>query len=767
MRLPDAEAMEFAPHARPKSDFADSSVSCSLRDLGALSLELVAAPEEHRRWEAMIETHHPEGWRRPPGGQVRYWVRSERYGLPGGIGYTAAGIQPGPRDAAIGWSGDARVANIGKVGCNHRFLLLPGVRVKGLAPQVLRLATGWIGEDWAAAYGERPVLVQSFTGPGQSGLSYRAAGWKRCVKRTSGRRSGVRRAVWLKPLVEGWRPFLCGEPARVLGWSGSIHGSGGWAAREYGRSPHPDGRVRRRIAPMGEAWLHRLGEHLPSIFLGRSEQAAAYRLLSNDAVTMDHILDSHFEQTVERCRAERLVLAVQDTTTLNYDGLSSTSGLDELAGGGKGSAGILAHFGVAVNAVGQPLGMYTVDADFRQAEDKDNVRWVDGLERAQELARACPDSRMVTVCDREGDFRELISRAEQSGSALVVRASRGAQRRVALASGENADLWDHVLATEPVGGRRIEVSACGGPNRRRGRTAKLTLRCTAVDLLPPKDREREPPVRMIAVSARAEDPPRRPARSTSKKRKQTQPLHWMLLTTEGRADLDTALTVLRWYELRWRIERFFHALKVGTRIEDRRLDEADDLRKCLAFDAITAFRVWDLSILARERPDDPASRHVTEDDIEALCALASHQGFKVPRGPPEMTIAGFQPSKRQPLPGTQKLWEGVKFLSHTVITVQAMQQWKREKQKGEYSELSIHVGSQARMGPIPGDCMSFHRQVSPRFSTTYPHCRIAGWGACGAHSRPWRRSTLARMISFRMTATRATLCFLPRAVSRL
>ena len=153
VRLPDAEAMEFAPHARPASDFADSSVSCSLRDLGALSLELVAATEDRRRWEAMIETHRPEGWRRPPGGQVRYWVRSERHGLLGGLGFTAAGIQLGPRDGVIGWSGDARVVNIGKVVYNHRLLLLPGVRVKGLASRVLRQATGRIGEHWAAAYG--------------------------------------------------------------------------------------------------------------------------------------------------------------------------------------------------------------------------------------------------------------------------------------------------------------------------------------------------------------------------------------------------------------------------------------------------------------------------------------------------------------------------------------------------------------------------------------------------------------------------------------
>ena len=688
VRLPEAEATALDPHVRPAPDFPDSSVAYMLGALGALSLDPVMGVEDRRRWEAMIETHHPEGWRRPPGGQVRYWVRSERHGVLGGIGFSAAGIQLGPRDGVVGWSADARVANIGQVVCNNRFLLLPGVRVKGLASRVLRLATARVADDWAAAYGARPVLAQTFTGPEMSGLSYRAAGWRCCPELTSGRRSGVRRAVWLKPLAQGWREALCREPERVLGWSGTMYSEGDWAEREYGRSTHPDGRIRRRIAQMGAAWTSRLGEHLPAIFPGRAEQAAAYRLLSNEAVTMEHILASHFEQTVERCRAERLVLAVQDTTTLNYDGLSGTSGLDDLGGGGTGTSGILAHVGVAVNAVGRPLGMFEADADFRQAEGKDSVRWIAGLDRAQDLAHACPDTRVVTVCDREGDFWELIARAGETGAALLVRASRGSNRRVALAPGGDAGLWDHVLGTDPVGGRTIEVPASGGPNRRKGRTATLTLRCTPVDLLPPKDRAGEAPIRMTAVSALEENPPRR--RATGKKR---EPLHWMLLTTEGEADLETARTVLRWYELRWRIERFFHALKVGTRIEDRRLDEADDLRKCLAFDAITAFRVWDLSLLARERPDDPAERHVTREDITALCALAAHPGFKVPRAPPEMTIAGFvvltgglagfHPSKRQPLPGTQKLWEGVRFLSHAVIFMRAIKDWDGNQSEGE------------------------------------------------------------------------------------
>ncbi len=155
---------------------------------------------------------------------------------------------------------------------------------------------------------------------------------------------------------------------------------------------------------------------------------------------------------------------------------------------------------------------------------------------------------------------------------------------------------------------------------------------------------------------------------------------------QGEIDLDTACMVLRWYELRRRIERFFHVLKIGSRLE-----LAGDLRKCLPFDAITSFRVWDIPNLARARRDDPTGRRVSGDDIRALCALASRYGFKVPGGPPEMTIAGFVvltgclagllPSKRQSLPGTQKLWEGIRLLSLAVTAIHAMQEWNRKSRK--------------------------------------------------------------------------------------
>jgi len=161
----------------------------------------------------------------------------------------------------------------------------------------------------------------------------------------------------------------------------------------------------------------------------------------------------------------------------------------------------------------------------------------------------------------------------------------------------------------------------------------------------------------------------------------------------------TARTVLRRYGPRWRTGCFLHAPRQGTRTGDRRLDHADDLSGCLAFDAITAFRVRDLSLLARGRPDDPATWHVAEDGIRALRALAAHHGFRVARGPPDMTVvrfvtltgglAGFHPLRRQPLPGTRKLWEGVRLLSSAVIAIRAMRDREGNGTEGKDMESSV------------------------------------------------------------------------------
>ena len=198
----------------------------------------------------------------------------------------------------------------------------------------------------------------------------------------------------MKPLSAGWHEALRRAPKRKIGTAPSLYldADTDWACREYGRSTHTDGRVRERMVRKGRAWLRHLGESLPAIFPTGAEQKAAYRLLSNGKVSMEHILEPHREMLVERCRLEPTVLAIQDATTLNYDGPEATGGLAGLGGGGKGTSGILAHTGLAVTLAGRPLGLFELNAAFRGGKT------VDGMEAGPEVnekesARGC-DSHM-------------------------------------------------------------------------------------------------------------------------------------------------------------------------------------------------------------------------------------------------------------------------------------------------------------------------------------------------------------------------------------
>ncbi len=88
------------------------------------------------------------------------------------------------------------------------------------------------------------------------------------------------------------------------------------------------------------------------------------------------------------------------------------------------------------------------------------------------------------------------------------------------------------------------------------------------------------------------------------------------------------------YEKRWLIEESFRALKVGTRIKDRRLDQTDDLRTCCAFDAITACRVMTIARLAlgrAERRRQAASS--TFDEITVLTIDHQRQEAHTARTP--------------------------------------------------------------------------------------------------------------------------------------
>lgn len=85
-----------------------------------------------------------------------------------------------------------------------------------------------------------------------------------------------------------------------------------------------------------------------------SETCAAYRFLSNPDVEWEDIMGPHWEQTQKRMNAYPVVLCLQDTTELDFNGQEAT-GLGPL--NYEARCGMYVHPTYAVTPDREPLGV--------------------------------------------------------------------------------------------------------------------------------------------------------------------------------------------------------------------------------------------------------------------------------------------------------------------------------------------------------------------------------------------------------------------------
>jgi hypothetical protein len=146
-----------------------------------LRLMVVAgASADSRLWMELIQRYHYLGYRVPVGAQLRYLVRSERSGeaVLACLQWTSAAWKMAARDRWLGCNAQERVRNLPYIVNNSRFLILPWVRVKGLASKILAHCARQLPEDWERRYGYRPLLLETLVdGRRFAGTCYRAANW--------------------------------------------------------------------------------------------------------------------------------------------------------------------------------------------------------------------------------------------------------------------------------------------------------------------------------------------------------------------------------------------------------------------------------------------------------------------------------------------------------------------------------------------------------------------------------------------------------------
>jgi hypothetical protein len=193
-------------------------VECAAHECEPLELVLVEGQAESRRWREWLERYHYLGWRVPFGANLRYWARHRNRELACLL-WTSPAWKMQARDAWIGWSDQQRQRNLQGIVNHSRFLILPGVQVKGLASKILAHSARQMPHDWQTHYGVRPLLLETLVDAVRfRGTCYRAANWI-YLGQTSGRGRMDRehkshgeavKDIYVYPLVRHARQRLCG-----------------------------------------------------------------------------------------------------------------------------------------------------------------------------------------------------------------------------------------------------------------------------------------------------------------------------------------------------------------------------------------------------------------------------------------------------------------------------------------------------------------------------------------------------------------------------
>lgn len=212
-------------HPRPKPDRPplidgpSDPISEPLQELQPLQwLVPRAGAPELKRLEAYLQRYHYLGWR-VVGQNMKYLVRDNQGRDLACLLFGAAAWQATARDQFVGWNPTQRTAGLQYLINNARYLILPWVKVAGLASYLLSQVAGRLGQDWPSKYGHPIYLLESFVEPGRfGGTCYRAANWL-WVGQTRGRgRQGANpreptaplKDVYLYPLTRHFRQYLLG-----------------------------------------------------------------------------------------------------------------------------------------------------------------------------------------------------------------------------------------------------------------------------------------------------------------------------------------------------------------------------------------------------------------------------------------------------------------------------------------------------------------------------------------------------------------------------
>jgi hypothetical protein len=224
-----------------------------------------------------------------------------------------------------------------------------------------------------------------------------------------------------------------------------------------------------------------------------AETKATYDFWDSPYIKPAQLRQGHINATLDRIKNHQVILAIQDTTELNYTTHKAVKGAGYLDS--KYARGLKVHSTLAATTEGLPLGIIdqyvwarepeslgkSARPSQKSTESKESQRWLDALKNTSAII---PDSQQViTIADREADFYDLFACAKREGADFLIRAT---QNRC-LESSDN-HLKEEMELVDPQASMTVELKR--NPTRS-SRQATLTIRYQTLTIQPPQNRAKQ------------------------------------------------------------------------------------------------------------------------------------------------------------------------------------------------------------------------------------------------------------------------------------
>ena len=424
-----------------------------------------------------------------------------------------------------------------------------------------------------------------------------------------------------------------------------------WAMEEFAGAELGDVRLNRRLIKLAARFADKPTASIPGACSDWAETQAVYRFFDQArddkrGLGWEAILAPHIAQTEARMRQHPVILCLQDTTELDFNG-QEIAGLGPLSY--EAQRGMYLHPTYAVTPDREPLGVTDAwmwarqpkAADGKRPGVRESLRWTEGYERIAETAPTMPETRLVYVADREADILELMQRAHALGNPAdwLIRA----QHNRCLPDG--GKLWAEVLAGPALGEIEFMMPSRHGQAARLVRQQVFACQIS----LPDSQGGRMRVTCLIAKEIGAPEG--------------IKPIEWRLLTNRKAATLEAVVELIDWYRCRWEIETFFNVLKNGCRVEALQLVHVSKIELALAVYLVVSWRLARLVRLGRTHPELEATALFTDEEWKGAYILAKKP---IPKATPTIRevirqiamLGGFLGRKSDGEPGVKTLWLG-------------------------------------------------------------------------------------------------------------